>query len=290
MEIDMDLAPLDQFVRLHGEALQYAAFFGTLVLFGALELLITRRREGTQRQRRWPVNGGLTIINIFVLALLPVSTVAMADMAAARGWGLLHWLDVAPAAALVAGIVIRSLVSWAIHLAMHKLPLLWRIHRVHHCDRQMDISTTVRLHPLELVISLPITLAVVVALGLPPLALILYEIADAGLAVFTHANMRLPAKLDRLLQLVIVTPDMHRVHHSTWQPETDSNYGATLSIWDRLFGTYRVKAQHELTAMALGLEDIPERQATSLPALLTLPFRVTRFLGASADAASPRQH
>jgi sterol desaturase/sphingolipid hydroxylase (fatty acid hydroxylase superfamily) len=181
-------------------------------------------------------------------------------------------LPVAPVAALVLGIVLRSLISYAVHVAMHRVPLLWRVHRVHHTDTAMDVTTTVRFHPLEFLISAPLVFAGVIALGISPAALIVYELFDAVMAIFTHANIRLPAPVERALRLVLVTPDMHRVHHSAWQPETDSNYGATLSWWDRLFGTYRMPEAAALDAMTLGLEPWRDRRATALLWLLALPF------------------
>lgn len=271
----MDGNDVTGFVRGQFEPLQYAAFFGALLLLGGLEAIRPLGRPGVEdgRGRRWPANAGLTVLNILVLGALPVGVVAAADFAAARGWGLLNQPFVPPLAALALGFVLRSLVGYAIHVAMHKVPLLWRVHRVHHTDTAMDVSTTVRFHPLEFLISLPILLAAAVAFGLPPLALMLFELADAAMAVFTHANLRLPERLDRALRLVLVTPAMHRIHHSARQPETDSNYGAMFAWWDRLFGTYRGHAQGGLAAMPLGLEGVSGRRAHALGWLLAMPFR-----------------
>ncbi|MGI9414913.1 MAG: sterol desaturase family protein, partial [Hyphomicrobiales bacterium] len=154
----------------------------------------------------------------------------------------------------------------------HKVPVLWRIHRVHHTDTGLDVTTTVRFHPLEFIIFVPIVVAMVAAAGVPPWVIMLYELFDAVMAVFSHANLRLPGGIERVGQWGLVTPDMHRVHHSSRQPETDSNYGATLSVWDRLFGTYRRKSGAELTAMELGLSEWRGRRASSLLWLLALPF------------------
>jgi len=274
----MDMTGFVDFVRGQFEPLQYAAFFGALLLLGGLEAMIPVGRAGGAgdgRWRRWPANAGLTVLNIVVLGALPVGVVAAADFAAARGWGLLNQPFVPPLAALALGFVLRSLVGYGIHVAMHKVPLLWRVHRVHHTDTAMDASTTVRFHPLEFLISLPILLAAAVALGLPPLALMLFELADAAMAVFTHANLRLPGRLDRALRWVLVTPAMHRIHHSARQPETDSNYGAMFSWWDRLLGTYRPHPEDALAAMPLGLEDATGRRAHAFGWLLALPFLPT---------------
>jgi sterol desaturase/sphingolipid hydroxylase (fatty acid hydroxylase superfamily) len=267
------------------EPLQYAVFFGVLVALGVLEAVIPLGRDGGARRRRWPANAWLTFLNIMVMGAMPVGIVAAADFAMARGWGLLNQAVVPTLAGLAAGFVLRSLVAYAIHFAMHKVPLLWRIHRVHHTDLAMDVSTTVRFHPLEFVISMPVLLAMVVVFGLPPFALMVYELLDAAMAVFTHANVRLPERLERALQLVLVTPAMHRIHHSAWQPETDSNYGATVSWWDRLFGTYRVRPLREAADLRLGLEELRNRRADSLAWLLWMPFTDSAGAAPAARAA-----
>ena len=263
---------IDEVMRAELEPLAYAAVFGALILFGALEAVCARGATTVDRRRRWPANGALTVLNILVLGSLPVSAIAVAALEAARGWGLMNALPPTPVAALLIGIAARSLISYAIHVAMHRVPVLWRVHRVHHADTALDVSTTVRFHPLEFVISTPLVFAGIVALGSSPAARIVYDLFDAVMAIFTHANIRLPAPVERVLRLVLVTPDMHRVHHSAWQPETDSNYGATLSWWDRVFGTYRMPDEPALEAMTLGLEPWRDRRATSVGWLLALPF------------------
>jgi sterol desaturase/sphingolipid hydroxylase (fatty acid hydroxylase superfamily) len=160
---------------------------------------------------------------------------------------------------------------------MHKVPLLWRLHRVHHTDTFVDVSTTVRFHPGEYLVSTPIIVGSVFLMGISPIALMIYEVFDAAMAVFTHANIRMPKPVDRFLRLLLVTPDMHRVHHSSHQPETDSNYGATLSIWDRLFGTYTEKEPEELATMQLGLKECQDKRSTSLWWQLRLPFTPSKI-------------
>ena len=268
----MNLDTIEALVRGHFEPLQYAAFFAVFVFLGCIELVAPLGRDSIDRRRRWPANGGLTVLNILVLGAMPVGIVAAADHAAVQGWGLLNLAVVPPALALGAGFLLRTLLGYFIHVAMHRVPLLWRIHRVHHTDVQMDVSTTVRFHPLELVVSMPVLLGMAVLRGIPPLALILYELLDTAMAVFTHANIRLPDPVDRALRLVLVTPAMHRLHHSAHQPETDGNYGAMLTWWDRLFGTYRVRPPAEIGAIRLGLDEWPDRRVASLWWLLRLPF------------------
>jgi sterol desaturase/sphingolipid hydroxylase (fatty acid hydroxylase superfamily) len=269
----MDMNAFDATLRMQFEPLQYAAFFGALVLLGVLEAVVSRSSGDVSRRHRWPANAGLTVLNIVVLGAMPVSMVAAADFAKAHGWGLFNQSFVPPLDALVAGFVLRSLISYGVHVAMHKMPLFWRVHRVHHTDTEMDVSTTVRFHPLEFVITMPILLMAAMLLGIPPVALMIYELFDAAMAVFTHTNIRLPGRADRALRLVLVTPAMHRIHHSAWQPETDSNYGATFSWWDWLFRTYRMKPAPEIAAMRLGLAECRDRRTTSLLWLLLLPFR-----------------
>jgi sterol desaturase/sphingolipid hydroxylase (fatty acid hydroxylase superfamily) len=268
----MDLNRLESVLRAQGDWPEYAAFFGLLALFGLLELRLARDPRAPARARRWTTNGALTVLNILVLASLPLGGVLLADWAQWHGVGLLNALDVAPLAALVIGFLLRSLISYGTHVAMHKVPWFWRVHRVHHTDTRIDVSSTVRFHPAEFLISVPINLTLIALLGIPPVALLLYEILDAGMAVFTHANVRLPKWLDRGLRALIVTPDMHRIHHSAWQAETDSNFGATLSIWDRVFGTYRATPHRPFAELPLGLAEVGEGEASSLPRQLVLPF------------------
>lgn len=261
----MPFDAVESFLRRNDEPLQYAAFFGALALMAALEW---RARRGRERFRRWPANWTLTTLNIVLLGALPLSGLAAADLARERGWGLLNHPAVPLGAALLLGFLARSLVSYGVHVAMHKIPLLWRVHRVHHSDTALDVSTTVRFHPLEFAIQVPLVIGALLALGIHPAVVIAYEIFDAALNVFTHADVRLPRALDRALRVVFVTPEMHRVHHSAAQAETDSNYGATLSIWDRLFGTHRTGAPS-----AIGLGEWRDGRARSLVWMLALPFR-----------------
>lgn len=269
---------LDVFLRAQMDVLQYLAFFVALMVFGVLERFLAVRRGPRVRRQRWPANFGLTVLNILVLGAIPVSGVLIADYASTQGFGLLNVLSIAALPAFLIGILLRSLVSWAIHWAMHKVPLLWRVHRVHHTDRFFDISTTVRFHPFEFLISTPIVVVAILALGISPVALLFYELFDTVMAIFTHANIKLPRVVERVLGWLLVTPAMHRIHHSSWQPETDSNYGATLSVWDRAFGTYRRKDATALAAIDLGLSECRGAEVASIPWLLLLPFRPVRLL------------
>jgi sterol desaturase/sphingolipid hydroxylase (fatty acid hydroxylase superfamily) len=260
-------------LRAGFEPLQYAAFFGALLLFGLAERVAGLAPDSARPASRWPANFALTFLNVLVLAALPVSGLAAADWAAAQGFGALAWLGAPPAFALAAGFLLRGLIAWAIHYAMHKMPALWRVHRVHHCDPALDVSTTVRFHPLEFAISAPVLIAAIAFLGIPPVAILIYELLDAALAPFTHANLRLPAWLERKLSWVVATPHLHRIHHSPDRTETDSNFGAVLTLWDRVFGTYRAKDAADLAAQRVGLDDPAAVRPSSPAALLALPFR-----------------
>lgn len=283
---------LDTFLKAQIEPITYAVFFGLLIVFGLLETRAERSHKSPARAGRWPANVGLTGLNIVVLGALPVSGVVFADGVRDAGIGLFNWIEANPIIALIAGFLIRSFTSWATHLAMHKIPTLWRFHRVHHSDTFIDISTTVRFHPVEFLINLPITLTAIAIFGISPVTLMLYEVFDAGMNVFTHANVRLPGWADRTLRKLIVTPDMHRIHHSSYHRETDSNYGATLSIWDHLFRTHRSKDSNDLAEMEIGLREVQDRRANSLIWLLALPFtpiRIKRLKSANEEDSETKQ-
>jgi len=247
------------YIATNGELLQYVAFFGALVLMGGIEALAPAR-DAPARKRRWPVNGGLTVVNILTLGALPVTAVGVATWAETQNFGLMNQGEWPWWALLVAGFAGRSLISYVVHAAMHKVPLFWRVHRVHHLDTAMDITTTVRFHPLEFVIQVVPGVAVIALLGIPVWVVMAYEIIDAFTAVATHSNLRLPARIERVVRWVLVTPDVHRIHHSARQAETDSNYGALFTVWDRLFGTFVGEPRGGHRGMTLGLEHWREAQ------------------------------
>jgi sterol desaturase/sphingolipid hydroxylase (fatty acid hydroxylase superfamily) len=272
----MPFETLEAFMRAQFEPLQYVAFFGMFAAFALFEVVAPRDGAPAGRLWRWPSNIVLTLLTIALTSAMPVTMIAAADFAQANGFGALNVFEVPLEAALAAGFLGRAFLSWGTHYLNHKVPFLWAIHRVHHADTRLDVSTTVRFHPLEFVFTTPLALAGVVAIGVPPLALLVYEVMDASVTVFSHANVRLPWWIDRPLSLFIVTPDVHRVHHSSYQPETDSNYGAVLTIWDRLLGTYRRKAADDLATQENGLEEVQDSRSRNLFWLLVLPFIALR--------------
>jgi sterol desaturase/sphingolipid hydroxylase (fatty acid hydroxylase superfamily) len=249
----------------------FTAAFGALAV---LELMVPRRRLERGRWSRWPANLALMLIYTALTRLAaPLATVGVAIWAAERGLGLFNilaapaWLEVGVA------VVLLDAAIWGQHVAFHHIPWFWRLHRVHHSDVGFDVTTGVRFHPGEVLLSLAIKAAVVVALGAPPLAALVFELLLSVGSLFTHANLRLPEGLDRFLRRLIVTPDMHRVHHSTIRDETDSNYGFSLSVWDRLFRTYRQDAAAGQEGVVFGLTDFRQPGDNRLDRLLIQPLQ-----------------
>lgn len=257
------------------EALARLAVFAGVFTLVALAEAAWPLRDDVQRARRWMCHAGLSVLNtglVRVLALgLPVLPVAVATQFA--GGGIFGLVGLDGVAAAVAGFVILDLAIYLQHVAFHHVPLFWRAHRVHHADTGFDLTTGIRFHPLEIVVSLAWKLAVVIAFGIPALAVLVFEIVLNAGSLFSHANLALPRRVERVLRLAIVTPDMHRVHHSVVPAETNSNFGFNLSLWDRLFGTYRAQSAVDSAVMPIGLEAY-RTDATSSPAwVLGLPFR-----------------
>ncbi len=255
--------------------LRLGTFIGLFAVFALAERLVPRRRAAP-RGARWLTNWSLVLLDSLTLRamalLLPLLAVGAAVDARALGWGLFNHLGWAPLVEGLLAVLILDALIWAQHLVTHKVPLLWRIHRVHHADLEVDVTTAIRFHPVEIALSMLIKIGAVYALGAAPLAVVLFEVILNGTALFNHANIRLGPAAERWLRLFIVTPDMHRIHHSVHRDEHDSNYGFALSIWDRLLGTYRAEPRDGHETMATGLQwrdDRPARLGWSL----ALPFR-----------------
>jgi len=257
----------------HEPTIRLICFLVVLLAMMLWEWRLPRRTPSLPRTRRWPANLGIVVVDSVVLRLVfPVLAVGAAKVAEANGWGLFHWLNAPLGLAFIASLLLLDLAIYAQHVAFHKVPALWRLHRMHHTDLDFDVTTALRFHPLEIVLSMLIKLAVVVLLGAPPVAVMLFEVILNATAMFNHGNVRLPLKLDRALRLALVTPDMHRVHHSIRPEETDSNFGFNLTWWDRLFDTYRDQPRDGHTGMTIGLEYFRDWRATALYGLLTQPF------------------
>jgi sterol desaturase/sphingolipid hydroxylase (fatty acid hydroxylase superfamily) len=254
--------------------LRLGVFVSVLVLMAAWEVFSPRRAQAHGRASRWPSNLGIVVLDSLVVRVLfPAGAVGAALWAEAQGMGLLRLVEAPLWLALPLSVVLLDLAIWAQHVVFHHVPVLWRLHRMHHADTEFDVTTGLRFHPVEIVLSMLIKIAVVVALGAPALAVLLFEVVLNASAMFSHGNVRLPARLDSALRRVIVTPDMHRVHHSAIREETDSNYGFCLSVWDRLFGTYRPEPRLGQEGFTIGIETFRDPAELRLDRLLTQPFR-----------------
>ncbi len=252
----------------------YAVVFAGMALW---EWLAPRRRLTVGRRRRWPGNLGILAIDIIAVRLLvPTAAVGVALIAAARGWGLFNLLGLPAWAAIPVGVVALDLVIYVQHVVFHHVPLLWRLHRMHHADLDIDVTTGVRFHPLEILLSLAIKMAAVLALGVPAPAVLIFEVLLNATSMFNHSNVALPPRLDTVARWIVVTPQMHQVHHSILRAETDSNFGFNLPWWDRLFGTYRAKPAAGEQGMTIGLPIFRDVAELRIMRLLTQPFRNAR--------------
>jgi len=258
----------------HEAVIRSAVFLGVLGAMALWEVAAPRRRRDIPRLLRWSNNLALVVLDTLAVRLLfPVLAVGLALVTAERGWGLLHLWPVPGWFAFVASVLLLDLAIYLQHVAFHAVPALWRLHRMHHADLETDVTTGLRFHPVEIILSMAIKLAVVAVLGPPALAVLTFEVLLNATAMFNHGNIRLTEDLDRRLRLVLVTPDMHRVHHSWRREETDSNYGFNLPWWDRLFGTYRAQPAGGHEAMTVGLEQFRTRRDLWLDRMLLQPLR-----------------
>ncbi len=258
---------------MHESLLRIGFFVGILAVVAAWEVVLPRRPLTVNKAGRWFNNFGIIVIDSLLVRLLfPVAALGVAAAASRQGWGLVAFLHLPPAAALLLSVLVLDLVIYLQHLMFHAVPLLWRLHMVHHADLDIDVSTGLRFHPVEILVSMLIKMATVAALGPPVAAVLLFEILLNGTAMFNHGNIRLPLPVDRVLRLLVVTPDMHRVHHSVIIRETNSNFGFNFPWWDRLFGTYRDQPVAGHLGMTIGLSQYRRPGALTLPRLLLLPF------------------
>lgn len=266
---------MDTLVQAHEAAIRFGFFLGIFAVMAVWEVLAPRRVLTVSKTVRWLNNLGLVVLNTVLLRLLfPAAAVGMAAFASEQGWGLLNHFLVPFWIAVPAAVIAMDFVIWLQHVMVHAVPALWRLHRVHHADLDYDLTTGARFHPIEIILSMLIKIATVMVLGPPVMAVILFEVILNGMAMFNHGNVRLPSGLDRALRWLVVTPDMHRVHHSVEDDEANSNFGFNLSWWDRLFGTYRDQPRSGHKDMIIGIHKYREpREVSWLPGLLALPFR-----------------
>lgn len=260
-------------VMSHEPLVRVGFFFGVFMVLTTWEFLRPRRKLRGEKLSRWFANLGILVVDALVVrAIFPAATVGMAFLADERGWGLLNNLDLGPAKTIIVSVIILDLLIYLQHVMFHAVPALWRLHMVHHADVDFDCTTGLRFHPVEIVLSMLIKLAAVAALGPPTVAVLIFEVVLNATAIFNHGNVRLPAAADRLLRWIVVTPDMHRVHHSVRPRETNSNFGFNLPWWDRLLGTYRDQPEAGHLEMTIGLDQFQDRPRQNLPWLLALPF------------------
>ncbi|MEA3274103.1 MAG: sterol desaturase family protein [Pseudomonadota bacterium] len=283
---------MDTWIMSHEPSVRLGFFFGVFGLVALWEVLAPRRRLSVPKATRWGHNIGLVFLNTLLLRLLfPAAAVGMAAFAVERGWGIFNYVEVPFWVAVVGSVVAMDFVIYLQHVMVHAVPALWRLHRVHHADLDYDVTTGARFHPLEIILSMLIKFATIAVLGPPVVAVVIFEVVLNATAMFNHGNVRLPASLDRWLRLIVVTPDMHRVHHSVEDDEANSNFGFSLPWWDRLFGTYRNQPRGGHEGMSIGIHVYRDpKQVDRLPGMLALPFvgRVTGYAINRREWSQPR--
>jgi sterol desaturase/sphingolipid hydroxylase (fatty acid hydroxylase superfamily) len=256
------------------DAIRLGAFAAVFLVVALWEYGAPRRLSGHGRRERWPSNIGIAGLNAALVAIVtPVTATGIASMAANRGWGLFNRCAIAPSIALVGSIILLDLAIYLQHIMFHAVPALWRVHRMHHADLDFDVTTGARFHPLEILISLAYKIVVVGALGAPAVGVLVFEVLLNTTSMFNHGNLRLSERVDRHLRKVLVTPDMHRVHHSIVVAETNSNFGFNLPWWDRLLGTYRERPAAGQEGMTIGIEQFRDGRELWIDRMLTQPFR-----------------
>jgi sterol desaturase/sphingolipid hydroxylase (fatty acid hydroxylase superfamily) len=254
--------------------LRLGFFFGTLAIMALWEIVAPKRALTVSKLMRWSNNLGLVFFNSFILRLLfPAAAVGVAAFAAEQGWGMLNYYILPVGISIIVSIIAMDFIIYLQHVLVHAVPALWRLHRVHHADLDYDVTTGARFHTIEIILSMLIKFATIIVLGAPVVAVIIFEIILNAMAMFNHGNVGLPKPLDTVLRWFIVTPDMHRVHHSIEDDETNSNFGFNLSWWDRLFGTYRDQPRRGHKGMIIGIRTFRDpKQASWITGLLTMPF------------------
>jgi sterol desaturase/sphingolipid hydroxylase (fatty acid hydroxylase superfamily) len=261
-------------VTLHYEPYIRLGAFGSVFLAMAIwEVADPRRQQTIGRHVRWPSNFGIVVLDALLVRLIfPTTAVGFALVGDARGWGLFHLVALPTWIAVVVSVVLLDLAIYLQHVLFHAVPVLWRLHRMHHADLAFDVTTGFRFHPIEILLSMLLKLAVIAAFGIPAVAVLIFEVLLNATSMFNHGNVRIADKLDLILRWVVVTPDMHRVHHSIQSTETNSNFGFNLSWWDRLFGTYRPEPSAGQEAMTIGIEQFRDPRELRLDRMLVQPF------------------
>lgn len=265
----------EQFILANEPTIRLGFFLGVFAVIAAWEVFAPRRALTVSKALRWTSNLGLVVLNTVLLRLLfPLAAVGLAAFSAQNGWGLLNHFEVPFWVAVPLAVIAMDFVIWLQHVMVHAVPALWRLHRVHHADLDYDVTTGARFHPLEIILSMLIKFATITVLGPPVVTVVIFEVMLNATALFNHGNIRLPAAVDRVLRWVLVTPDMHRVHHSIEDDETNSNFGFNLTWWDHLFGTYRDQPRAGHLGMTIGIRDFRNpSEVDRLDGMLWLPFK-----------------
>lgn len=266
---------INEFVMANEKTIRMSFFFGILIVMALWEVIAPRRALTISKTVRWANNLGLVFFNSFLLRVLfPAAAVGMAAFANTHGWGIFNYYDLPFWLTVVASVVIMDFIIYLQHVMVHAIPTLWRLHRMHHADLDFDVTTGARFHPLEIILSMLIKFATIVVLGPPVIAVIIFEVVLNATAMFNHSNVRLPLGLDRVLRWLVVTPDMHRVHHSIEDDEANSNFGFSLPWWDRLLGTYRDQPRGGHEGMTIGIRKYRDpKQVSWFLGMMTLPFK-----------------
>jgi sterol desaturase/sphingolipid hydroxylase (fatty acid hydroxylase superfamily) len=264
---------MDPLVNRNELLIRLGSFFGILVIMFLWELIAPRRPLTTSKITRWFSNLGLVLIDsIAVRLVFPTALAGVALLAQRQGWGLFNLFELFTLLKIIFSVLILDLAIYLQHVMFHSIPLFWRLHMVHHSDMDIDVTTGVRFHPIEIILSMGIKMIVVILIGAPPVSVLIFEIILNGTSMFNHGNVRYSQQIDSFLRLLVVTPEMHRVHHSTIRWETNSNLGFNFPWWDRLFGTYRDQPAKGHLEMTIGLDQYKESQKLTLPWLIVLPF------------------
>jgi len=265
---------MDEFILRNELVIRLSFFFGVLLIVALWEIYAPRRALTISKVVRWTNNLGVVVINSIIIRLLfPTAAIGLTLFVNEQNWGLLNYYIFPNVIAVLLGAIALDFIIYLQHVLVHAIPALWRLHRVHHADMDIDVTTGARFHPIEIILSMIIKFAAIVALGPPLIAVIIFEILLNATAMFNHGNIRLPVKIDKILRLFVVTPDMHRVHHSVEEDETNCNFGFSLPWWDRLFGTYRSQPRGGHIEMTIGISGLRDsKQVQQLPGMLKLPF------------------
>lgn len=255
------------------ETFRLAAFLAVFIVMAIAEMIWPRRRLLVSKAERWLGNLTIVIVNTLIMrVLIPIAPYGMAALAQNRGWGLFNHLQLSGVFEIAASLLLLDLIIYLQHRMFHRVSLLWRLHRMHHTDLDLDVSSGNRFHPLEIITSLAVKLAAVFLLGSSPVSVLLFEVLLNATSMFNHTNVRIPVSVDTWLRMILVTPDMHRVHHSVIPRETDSNFGFSLPWWDRLFATYRAQPRDGHDRMVIGLKEFRNLNQLGIKQLLFIPF------------------